>query len=183
MTNNQLTREKAQWLHDACEESADAGIKLTMNPNELLMFTSYVLAAMDSEPADKPFMYGIADHDGNAHIDEFCVSEDLGLVEDAVNELNYDREDGDELNYSVVPLYRHAQQAPVVPDECYQQLSELYHAQEKRLFKIAQRIKGPAFDKYSHSSSQAIDVLEAAIFGEDEACRAAMLAAAPQEVK
>lgn len=79
----------------------------------------------------------------------------------------------------VVTLYRHAQQ-PVVPDESYQQLSELYHAQEKRLFKIAQRIKGPAFDKYSHSPSQAIDVLEVAIFGDDESCRAAMLAAAPQ---
>ena len=48
---SKLTREKAQWLHDACEEAAVAGIKLTMNPNELLMFTSYVLAAMDSEPA------------------------------------------------------------------------------------------------------------------------------------
>ena len=73
-----------------------------------------------------------------------------------------------------VPLYRHAQPAQVVPDD-YQRLRELYHAQEKRLFKIAQRIKGPAFDKYSHSPSQAIDVLEGAIFGEDEACRAAML--------
>ena len=78
-----------------------------------------------------------------------------------------------------VLLYRHAQQ-PVVPDESYQQLSELYHAQEKRLFKIAQRIKGPAFDKYSHSPSQAIDVLEVAIFGDDEFCRAAMLNAQPQ---
>ncbi|ECQ1752804.1 DUF3850 domain-containing protein [Salmonella enterica] len=55
-------------------------------------------------------------------------------------------------------------------------LSELYHAQEKRLFKLAQRIKGQTFDKYSHSPSQAIDVLEAAIFGENEdASRAAML--------
>ncbi|MGJ4145311.1 hypothetical protein ACP71V_19295 [Klebsiella pneumoniae] len=81
-----------------------------------------------------------------------------------------------------VLLYRHAQPAPVVPDD-YQRLRELYHAQEKRLFKIAQRIKGPAFDKYSHSPSQAIDVLEGAIFGEDGACRAAMLAAAPQPVK
>ncbi|HBR6069635.1 TPA: DUF551 domain-containing protein [Klebsiella pneumoniae] len=77
-------------------------------------------------------------------------------------------------------LYRHAQPAPVVPDESYQQLSELYHAQEKRLFKIAQRIKGPAFDKYSHSPSQAIDVLEVAIFGDDESCCAAMLNAQPQ---
>lgn len=69
------------------------------------------------------------------------------------------------------------QPAPVVPDESYQQLSDLYHAQEKRLFKIAQRIKGASFDKYAHTTSQAIDVLEAAIFGENEACRAAMLQA------
>ncbi|ELY2754030.1 hypothetical protein ACT5AA_000279 [Cronobacter sakazakii] len=68
--------------------------------------------------------------------------------------------------------------APVVADERYQQLSELYHDQEKRLFKLAQRIKGPTFDKYAHSPSQAIDELEAAIFGEnDEDSRAAMLAA------
>lgn len=73
-------------------------------------------AAIDSEPVGKPFMYGIADPDGNAYIDEFCVSEDLGLVEDTVNELNYDREEGDELHYSVVALYLHAQPAPVVQD-------------------------------------------------------------------
>jgi hypothetical protein len=42
-----------------------------------------------------------------------------------------------------VLLYRAAPPAPVsVPDERYQHLSELYHAQEKRLFKLAQRIKG-----------------------------------------
>ena len=59
-----------------------------------------------------------------------------------------------------------------------QVLSDLYHAQEKRLFKIAQRIKGPAFDKYAYSPSQAIDVLEAAIFGErKDAHTAAMLQA------
>ncbi|HED3881199.1 TPA: DUF551 domain-containing protein [Enterobacter hormaechei subsp. hoffmannii] len=73
---------------------------------------------------------------------------------------------------------RTAPPTPVsVPDERYQHLSELYHAQEKRLFKLAQRIKGPSFDKYAYSPSQAIDVLESAIFGErkDEDCRAAML--------
>ncbi|ELY2741319.1 hypothetical protein ACMSZX_000498 [Cronobacter turicensis] len=84
-------------------------------------------------------------------------------------------------NYSsAVPLYTApllaAPPAPVVADERYKHLSDLYHAQEKRLFKLAQRIKGPVFDKYSHSTSQAIDVLEVAIFGEnDDACRAAML--------
>lgn len=55
--------------------------------------------------------------------------------------------------------------APGMPEH-HQHLNELYHAQEKRLFKLAQRIKGPSFDKYAHSPSQAIDVLETAIFGQ-----------------
>lgn len=84
-----------------------------------------------------------------------------------------------EKGMKVSPLYA-AYAAPPeplsVPDERYQHLSELYHAQEKRLFKLAQRIKGSSFDKYAHSTSQAIDVLESAIFGDSEdACRAAML--------
>ncbi|WP_241173152.1 hypothetical protein, partial [Serratia marcescens] len=69
--------------------------------------------------------------------------------------------------------------APAVPDD-YQHLKnvqELYHSQEERLFSLAQRIKGVSFDKYSHTTAQAIDVLERAIFGDDgNACRAAMLA-------
>ena len=56
--------------------------------------------------------------------------------------------------------------APEVVPEHHQHLNELYHAQEKRLFKLAQRIEGPSFDKYAHSPSQAIDVLETAIFGQ-----------------
>ncbi|HCD6067922.1 TPA: hypothetical protein NDT40_005434, partial [Klebsiella oxytoca] len=76
-----------------------------------------------------------------------------------------------------VPLYRHAQQ-PVVPDD-YQHLKnvrELYHKQEDRLFALAQRISGESFDKYSHVPSQAIDVLERTIFGDEgDACSAAML--------
>lgn len=79
-------------------------------------------------------------------------------------------------NYQRQALYT-ASPAPVaIQEDRYQNLSELYHAQEKRLFKLAQRIKGPSFDKYAHSPSQAIDVLESAIFGErKEDCRAAML--------
>ena len=80
---------------------------------ESMIMELQVRRKADSEPVGKPFMYGIADPDGNAYIDEFCVSDDLGLVEDTVNELNYDREEGYELNYSVVALYRHAQPAPV----------------------------------------------------------------------
>lgn len=78
----------------------------------------------------------------------------------------------DEYLNRATPLYA----APTAPDENYQQLSDLYHEQEKRLFKIAQRIQGPSFDKYAYSPSQAIDVLEAAIFGESKGdCRAAAL--------
>lgn len=93
--------------------------------------------------------------------------------------LSYDggisKEDINEYEINITPLYTAPPVAQPVQDANYQQLSDLYHAQEKRLFKIAQRIKGPSFDKYAHSPSQAIDVLEAAIFGEHEACRDAML--------
>ncbi|CAM8498902.1 hypothetical protein KLPMMA106B_22170 [Klebsiella pneumoniae] len=104
MTKSTITRERAQqiFLGNGPEPSASEERELAR----------MALAAMDSEPVGKPFMYGIADPDGNAYIDEFCVSEDLGLVEDTVNELNYDREEGDELNYSVAALYRHAQPVP-----------------------------------------------------------------------
>lgn len=69
--------------------------------------------------------------------------------------------------------------APAVPDDVQhlKNVQELYHSQEERLFSLAQRIKGASFDKYSHSTAQAIDVLEREIFGDDgDACRAAMLA-------
>ncbi|CVA03049.1 hypothetical protein [Serratia marcescens] len=78
----------------------------------------------------------------------------------------------------VVLLYP-APPAPAVPDDVrhLKNVQELYHSQEERLFALAQRIKGSSFDKYSHSTAQAIDVLEREIFGDDgDACRAAMLA-------
>lgn len=56
-----------------------------------------------------------------------------------------------------------AEQAAQTESDDYCNLKELYHAQEKRLFKLAQRIKGPAFDKYAHNTAQAIDVLEASL--------------------
>lgn len=85
-----------------------------------------------------------------------------------------DRELNEAEGYTI-PLYA-APQVTSVPDEHYRQLSDLYHAQEKRLFKLAQRIKGLSFDKYAYSPSQAIDALEAAIFGDKEECG---MAAAP----
>ncbi|MEX0517078.1 hypothetical protein AB3X26_10930 [Raoultella planticola] len=89
---SKLTREKAQWLHDACEEAAAAGIKLTMNPNELLMFTSYVLAAMDGEPI-------VFTDERNLH--HIAMGRETSLIWGKQN-----HEAGD------IPLYRHAQPAP-----------------------------------------------------------------------
>lgn len=122
MTKSTITRERLQEL-----AAGQSGFNLrTATHEESQELARMALAAMDSEPVGKPFMYGIADPDGNAYIDEFCVSEDLGLVEDTVNELNYDREEGDELNYSVVALYRHAQPAPVVPPELTEDMEMEY---------------------------------------------------------
>ncbi|HGL5993019.1 TPA: hypothetical protein ACKFLM_005433 [Klebsiella oxytoca] len=153
---SKLTRERIEWLNYAATGLAANGTEMTMSPQDVIALTECCLAAMDSEPV-------VFTDERNLH--HIAMGRETSLIWGKQNS-----EAGD------VPLYRHAQQ-PVVPDESYQQLSELYHAQEKRLFKIAQRIKGPAFDKYSHLSSQAIDVLEAAIFGEDDTCRAAMLQA------
>lgn len=73
------------------------------------------LAELAKQP---PFMYGIEDPDGKAYFDEFCVSADRGLVEDAVNNLNHDREEGDELNFTAVELFTRAvPQAVSQPDE------------------------------------------------------------------
>ena len=168
MTKSTITRERLQEIINlACKTCSDGSIIYpkaysTVNSKEIVELASMALAAMDSEPVAWTWHYR----------EQWHVTSDKGRAA-------FVAIDGD---VAVLPLYRHAQQ-PVVPDESYQQLSELYHAQEKRLFKIARRIKGPAFDKYSHTPSQAIDVLEGAIFGEDDACRAAMLAAAQQEVK
>ncbi|MCL2899768.1 hypothetical protein [Brenneria tiliae] len=51
----------------------------------------------------EPFMYGIATPDGRAYFDEFCVSEDKGLLEDEIYYLNEDIAD-EAPKYSVVPL-------------------------------------------------------------------------------
>ncbi|MBN5184930.1 hypothetical protein JY466_08540 [Serratia marcescens] len=90
---------------------------------------------------------------------------------------NWSQEDINNYEITEIPLYT-VPPAPAVPDD-YQHLKnvrELYRSQEKRLFALAQRIKGASFDKYSHTTAQAIDVLEREIFGEDGGtCRAAML--------
>lgn len=168
---SKLTREKAQWLHDACEEAADAGIKLTMNPNELLMFTSYALAAMDSEP-----------------VGEFYEDGPLNW---------YQISDGDRVPaHRRIPLYRHAQPEP----GCQHQWR---HGGANKLQNQKQCIKcgrveldaqpAPVVpDDFRDAMSDLLAVLDEypeqlVPINRDSAvvraCRAAMLAAAQQEVK
>ncbi|MFI9666810.1 hypothetical protein [Klebsiella michiganensis] len=154
MTKSTMTRERI-------EQYANDPRMCNVN-DEIREMARMALAAMDSDPV--VYMWDSKRND--IDVPGFYFPEHLFFAESNVKQWGGE----------IIPLYRHAQQ-PVVPDESYQQLSELYHAQEKRLFKIAQRIKGPAFDKYAHPTSRAIDVLEVAIFGEDEACRAATLQA------
>lgn len=123
-----------------------------------------------------------AEHDANIEAFKAMLPQPAPVVpecfvrfHDIIKERHYGRMPEEVQNaFDECAAMLQAGNSPVVPDD-YQRLRELYHAQEKRLFKIAQLIKGPAFDKYSHSPSQAIDVLEGAIFGEIDACRAAML--------
>ncbi|HBM2967032.1 TPA: hypothetical protein LVL54_001175 [Klebsiella michiganensis] len=150
---SKLTRERIELI-----ANFHRAMMLPPSHDEIEELARMAMVAMDSEP-----VAWLWSRDGD---DERDVS--LTPPDD-----DDDAADAIECGWTATPLYRHAQQS-VVPDD-YQRLRELYHAQEKRLFKIAQRIKGPSFDKYSHTPSQAIDVLEGAIFGEDDACRAAML--------
>lgn len=121
-----------------------------------LKLAEIALAAMDAEP-----VYQWRERYEEGSLWEDCTKEQYdGFAKDPECEAR--------ILYTAPP-------APVVPDERYQHLSDLYHVQEKRLFKLAQRIKGPSFDKYAYSPSQAIDVLESAIFGDTSDASAAML--------
>lgn len=50
MTTQLPNKEKVQWLHDTATEFAAVDMKLTLNPAELLPFTSALLAAHEQEP-------------------------------------------------------------------------------------------------------------------------------------
>ncbi|EML5582170.1 hypothetical protein R9D63_001091 [Klebsiella oxytoca] len=114
---SKLTREKVQWLHDAAEEAAAVGIKLTMNPNELLMFTSYALAAMDSEPV------AVTDDELNAAL-----------------QLHRLKVDGhSQLSDAFRAGFRYArrttpQPAPVVPEKCPAEIRDLISSHTDALF-------------------------------------------------
>lgn len=100
MTNNNLTDGRLDWLHDAATELAATNLKMTMNPAEVLQVTAEL---QQRRVADKNFfMYGIAEPDGSAYMDEVCVSHDIGVLEVIIDELRAGT--GDD-GYRIVALH------------------------------------------------------------------------------
>ncbi|HCT5781950.1 TPA: hypothetical protein OT210_000829 [Klebsiella variicola] len=130
MTKSTITRERLQ-------EIAEDGFLKHGESKELARMA---LAAMDSEPVAWTWHYREQWHVTNDELRAEFVAKD-----------------GD---VAVLPLYRHAQPAPVVPDEMTIR-DACKFVQDMRLF----------------------DDVSVIVMRTWNACRAAMLAAAPQEVK
>lgn len=96
MTNSNLT-------DDRLEQFAEIAAQHSFFDATTGEVEAMVTELRERRQADKNFfMYGIADPDGCAHMDEFCVSSDKGLLEVTADELNLNEgTDG----YRVVALY------------------------------------------------------------------------------
>ncbi|QLZ60526.1 hypothetical protein HV079_15825 [Citrobacter freundii] len=78
MSHNPLTNEELESLLSELEACGIYGRQVRA-----------LAELQERREADKSFfMYGIAEPDGSAYIDEVCVSHDLGLLEATVDELN-----------------------------------------------------------------------------------------------
>lgn len=97
MNNNKLTDERIAELFECVDMCDDMSI------DENADMASALRELQQRRLADKNcFMYGIVNPDGQAHMDEFCVSCDIGLLETEVAALNSSEgTDG----YRVVALY------------------------------------------------------------------------------
>lgn len=99
-TNNKLTDERLSALTRVARDS------LELYEMELPVIDDVMLALAELQQrraADKNyFMFGIATPEGDAYLEEFCVSSDRGLMEDEVAALN-DAHDTD--GYRVVAFY------------------------------------------------------------------------------
>lgn len=97
MNNNKLTDERIAELFECVDMCDDMSI------DENADMASALRELQQRRLADKNcFMYGIVNPDGQAHMDELCVSCDIGLLETEVAALNSSEgTDG----YRVVALY------------------------------------------------------------------------------
>lgn len=161
MTNNQLTRERIELI-------ANFHRAMTLPPShdEIEELARMALAAMDSEPVawlltDPEFGHSVATRAGYT--------------------LNWYRSKG----WDITPLYRHAQPAPVVPDEMLCEFYEVANWPDlvrelvkhvEQLQDSAKRNVKPWEDTFPETLLPAyIDRVKQA----DDACRAAMLHTKP----
>lgn len=116
MTNNKLTDEPMGL--DAAIIHADERAASLSGPcaEQHAQLANWLRELQERRKADSTvFMYGIVTPDGDAYMEEFCVSNDLGLMEDEASALN-DSFDTD--GYRAVALYTAspAPTAPLVPE-------------------------------------------------------------------
>nr|WP_262351274.1 DUF551 domain-containing protein [Klebsiella oxytoca] len=147
MTKSTITRELVHWLHDAATEFASTKLKMTMKPDEVLALTGALLASMDTEPV------GWTDEADLRDVEK----DGCGYLFKA-NPISPHADPR-----RVIKLYRHAQPAPVVPDDV-----SIFEAA------IEECKTCDSIDEHAWNHG----VL--AVIAKYESCRAAMLAAAPK---
>ncbi|HHO0424688.1 TPA: hypothetical protein ACRR74_004168 [Klebsiella quasipneumoniae] len=141
MTNNQLNRQRLEKIK-SWRETYGAGSNVMLPAEEAEELARIALAAMDSEPVRNPVL---------AYADSYRDMAKQGVESVPIWSVITD------LERNIAPLYRHAQPAPVVPEE------------------------KPIPNTLSMYAVDAVAAI-AEVKGWN-ACRAAMLEAAPQEVK
>ena len=101
MTNNQLTRERLEKIK-SWRETYGAGSNVMLPAEEAEELARMALAAMDSEPV--VYMWDSKRND--IDVPGFYFPEHLFFAESNVKQWGGE----------IIPLYRHAQPAPVVPE-------------------------------------------------------------------
>lgn len=92
MTNNRLTDERLVKILSETQATINEHNRRQVRGSvevDARLFESILIELQWCRNADKNyFMYGIATPDGNAYLDEFCVSSDAEQLQCVVDELN-----------------------------------------------------------------------------------------------
>lgn len=91
-------KAKARRPYDLLLHPSDIGLLLSLFHAQ----DAELLACR--EASKEPFMYGIAEPDGSAYMDECCVGTSVSSIDCVVYGLNQDLDEG-EPEYQIIPLY------------------------------------------------------------------------------
>lgn len=159
MTNNQLTRERLEKIKSWCE-TYGAGSNVMLPAEEAEELARIAMAEIDSEP-----VAWLAIYHGEVY------DEAIGITRSVV-EAQADHFGWESALTEIIPLYRHAQPAPVVPGDVLDALQKVARI----------RLDLNDFDGDRRGITDCLCDAEEALI-EVVNRRAATLAAAPQEVK